>query len=41
MEEKGLSLYTDRAVSSEPELMYRTYNGADGRDFVKLPFKPG
>lgn len=41
MEEKGLSLYTDRAVSSEPELMYRTYNGADGRDFVKLPLKPG
>lgn len=41
MEEKGLSIYPDRAVSSEPELIYRTYNGADGRDFVKLPFKPG
>ena len=34
-------MYPDRAVSSEPELIYRTYNGADGRDFVKLPFKPG
>ena len=41
MEEKGLSVYPDRAVSSEPELMYRTYNGADGRDFVKSPLKPG
>ena len=41
MEEKGLSMYPDRAVSSERELIYRTYNGADGRDFVKLPFKPG
>ena len=41
MEEKGLSVYPDRAVSSEPELMYRTYNGADGRDFVKTPLKPG
>lgn len=34
-------MYLDRAVSSEPELMYRTYNGVDGRDFVKLPLKPG
>lgn len=33
-------MYPDRAVSSEPELMYRTYNGADGRDFVKSPLKP-
>ena len=41
MEEKGLSVYPDRAVSAEPELMYRTYNGAEGRDFVKSPLKPG
>lgn len=41
MGEKGLAVYPDRAVSAEPELMYRTYNGADGRDFVKSPLKPG
>lgn len=41
MEEKGLSTYPDRAVSAEPELMYRTYNGAEGRDFMKSPLKPG
>ena len=41
MDEKGLSTYPDRAVSAEPELMYRTYNGAEGRDFTKAPLKPG
>lgn len=41
MEEKGLSSYPDRAVSAEPELMYKTYNGAEGRDFIKSPLKSG
>ena len=41
MEEKGLSTYPDRAVSSEPDIMYKTYNGADGRDFTESPLQPG
>ena len=41
MEEKGLTSYPDRAVSAEPKLMYETYKGADGRDFVQSPLKSG
>lgn len=41
MEAKGLSVYPDRAVSAEPKLMYETYVGADGRDFIKNPLKYG
>ena len=41
MEEKGLAGYPDRAVSTDPNEMYRTYLGADGRDFTKKPLKPG
>lgn len=41
MEEKGLSAYPDRAVSSEVDIMYETYKGVDGRDFKKNPLKPG
>ena len=41
MEEKGLTTFPDRAVSAEPELMYKTYLGADGRDFTKAPLKAG
>lgn len=37
----GLTTYPDRAVSSEPELMYETYVGADGRDFQKEPLQYG
>lgn len=40
MEEKGVTSYVDRAVSSEPEIMYQTYKGADGRNFAEVPLKP-
>ena len=41
MKAKGLSVYPDRAVSAEPELMYKTYVGQNGRDFTKAPLKFG
>ena len=41
MDKKGLLTYPDRAVSAEPKLMYETYVGTDGRDFVKSPLKAG
>ena len=41
MEEKGMKAYVDRAVSAEPQLMYETYIGQDGRDFLKEPLKFG
>jgi len=41
MHEKGLTSYPDRAVSSEPDLMYETYEGKDGRDFQIEPLHYG
>lgn len=37
MDEKGLTTYLDRAVSAEPDLMYKTYTTEAGRDFVTQP----
>lgn len=41
MEEKGLTEYPDRALSSEPEIMYKTYKGEDGRNFEEQPIQAG
>lgn len=41
MNAKGLDSYVDRAVSAEPDLMYRTYVGQDGRNFELNPLQFG
>lgn len=46
MEAKGLTSFPDRAVSAEPDLMYRTYIGQEGtasagRNFLEHPLVPG
>ena len=41
MKSKGLTVYPDKAVSTEHDVMYRTYIGQDGRNFELNPLQFG
>src|SRR5574344_2721328 len=41
MKDKGLSKFPDRAVSNEPGLIYKTYQGINGRNLELYPLKMG